>query len=391
MLVTEINGVKEKCTGCFACANACPKKAINLPLDSEGFYFPVIDKNQCVNCGRCEAVCQINHKKEKESMGKMYSFMAEDAVRMKSSSGGAFYHLAQCVLVNDGVVYGAAYDSMQKKVVHTSTSYVSLEDLMRSKYVQSDVGDSYRQAEADLKSEKQVMFVGTPCQIHGLKNYLNKDYNNLVTVDFVCHGVPSPGFLSDVIGYYERKEQASVTNVTFREKDPGWRDQVTKLYFDTGKVIKEKSSYYYYYYLFLHNCTLRKSCYTCMNPENHIADITVMDYWQIKGDDNKGVSVIKLNTQKGAALFDFMEGNFQINVIDNPASLSSAFIRHCQIKGYTRAIKDREYFFDYYKKNGFEKTLNSWYPCYYRKSIFMGKIYTTGGKFKSKLKRMLGR
>ena len=237
MLVTEIGSLKDCCTGCFACANVCSRNAISMPLNSEGFFFPVIDKKLCVNCGKCEKVCQISHKRIMDTLGKMYSFQSEDSIRMKSSSGGAFYHLAQSVLKNDGVVYGAAYNPNEKRVCHMSTDSVSLEALMRSKYVQSDIGETYRKIKDSLNKGRKVLFVGTPCHIHGLLNFLGKDYANLVTVDFVCHGVPSPGFLSDVILYYENQEKSAVVDVTFREKDLGWRDQVTKIYFNITRKI----------------------------------------------------------------------------------------------------------------------------------------------------------
>lgn len=391
MLVTELEHLQEKCTGCFACMNICSQNAISMILNSEGFYYPRINEKLCINCGKCEKVCQITHNVEKyNTCNNIFYFQADDSIRMKSSSGGAFYYFAKHILEENGIVYGAVFDSSKKRVIHTNTENVSLESMMRSKYVQSDINNSYCQVKKDLNDGKKVLFSGTPCQIHGLNNYLGNKYDNLIMIDFVCHGVPSAGFFGDMIKYYENKERASVINVTFREKDLGWRDQVTKLYFNNGKVLCEKSSYYYYY-LFLHNCTLRKSCYSCRNPEEHISDITVMDYWQVKNDDNKGTSVICVNTDKGNKLFESLVGEFTIGKMLDKTILSSAFLRHSKIGGYRRSIFNRKSFFKYYMNNGFEKTLSNWYPKYLKKSKVKGKFYIYGGKCKFMIKKIIRR
>ena len=392
MKVTELYSYEDKCVGCFACENICPHNAITMQFNQEGFYFPKIEEKQCVDCGLCAKTCQIDHKLEKANFkDDMYSFQSVDSIREKSSSGGVFYHLAKAVLEKGGVVYGAAFDSVSKQVKHTSTDNVDLEALMRSKYVQSNVNSTFKQTKKDLDEGKEVLFSGTPCQIRGLLLFLGKGYDNLLTMDFVCHGIPSSGFFQDMIGYYESNKNAHIKNVTFREKDYGWRNQVVKLYFDNGEIISEKSAYYYYYYyLFLNNVTLRKSCYQCENQESHVSDITVLDYWQIKDDDNKGVSAVCLNTDRGKKMFYDLSGDFEIKKIPR-SIISSAFINHGKIKTYHRALHNRESFYSYYKKNGFKRTLDFWYPHYYKHSVRMGKIYIIGGKYKQLLKTLIER
>ena len=386
MIITEINSLENLCTGCSACMNVCPKDAIKMELNLEGFIYPSINEDLCIKCGRCASVCQLTVKKDKSSYNpECYSLKSNDEIRLKSSSGGAFYQMAEWILQHDGIVYGAAYDPAIKGVSHTSTYSVDIYAIMRSKYVQSYIGWSYRDVETSLKRGGYVLFSGTPCQINGLKQYLAKDYDNLFLVDFVCHGVPSYGFFRDVIEYYEKEEKSEMIDVTFREKDLGWRKQVTKLYFKNGSVIKERSSYFYYYYLFLHNATLRKSCFSC-DQCHHVADITLLDYWQIKGDDDQGVSAICLNSEKGKFLYNSLNSsNFETISIDF-SSIKSGFIDHQNAKNYKRTIKSRNSFFKFYVTHGFKETLDTWYPQWYKRSCCIDKFYTTGGKIKQKVK-----
>ena len=252
MNVSEQADLAQKCTGCFACANVCPVNAIVMKKNSEGFLYPEIDKNVCIDCGKCIKICPVDKNFKYDFLPQScYSYQGEDEIRKKSSSGGVFYLLAKSVLEKAGVVFGAYFDPEEMIVKHGSTDEVSLERLMRSKYVQSEMADCYRRAEAELKKERYVLFCGTPCQIYGLKGYLHKEYDKLVTVDFVCHGVPSTGFFQDMVKSISSKKGTKCLDVTFREKDLGWRKQVVKFYFDDGTEQKYvSSSYYYYYYYF---------------------------------------------------------------------------------------------------------------------------------------------
>ena len=393
MIVTSLNNFEDMCSGCFACYNVCPKKAINMRLNEEGFFYPVINKVNCVDCGRCVSVCQLSDEKIDISNdikhSCFYSLKSDDDIRRKSSSGGAFFQIAQYVINRNGVVYGAAFDNKIKRIVHISTEQTSLEAIMRSKYVQSEIGKSYEDVKIKLNAGRFVLFSGTPCQIRGLKNYLGKNYSNLITMDFACHGVPSTGFFGEMVKYYENEIGANITDVTFREKDLGWRKQVLKIYFDNNKVITN-ASYYFYYYLFLRNVSLRKSCYNCQNAENHVSDITVMDYWQIKEDDDKGVSALKINTEKGLKVLNEIELVSDIGEITKE-SISSSFVNHSKNKSYRHSLPIRNMFFKYFIKNGFRKTKDKWFLRYFRYSQFTGKIRVIGGRIKRNIKRGLGK
>ena len=200
MTVTELSNFDKKCTGCSACANVCPVNAIQMNENKEGFFYPFVDRSRCISCERCLGVCVVNTEKlPKVNFIKCYSYQGPDEVRKISSSGGVFYALAQTVLEQNGVVHGAAYNSKLIGVNHCSTEDVPLENLLRSKYVQSQIDMDYRKVRTELDTGRCVLFAGTPCQIYGLKKYLKKDYENLITMDFVCHGVPSPGFLRSMV------------------------------------------------------------------------------------------------------------------------------------------------------------------------------------------------
>lgn len=185
---------KKACCGCGACVQRCPKQCITLHEDSEGFLYPVADASVCINCGLCEKVCPvINQHTAHEPLQTFAAKNPNEAVRAASSSGGVFTMLAESVIKSGGVVFGAAFDQ-QWKVVHTcATTIEGLQKFRGSKYLQSQTNNTFREAETYLRQGRQVLYSGTPCQVAGLKKYLRKDYDNLLTLDFICHGVPSPG------------------------------------------------------------------------------------------------------------------------------------------------------------------------------------------------------
>lgn len=216
---------KKKCCGCHACYNICPTHAIQMQDDEEGFLYPKINNNLCIKCGRCFNVCPITHYfPPKKTMPKAYAaYSNSSSNRKNSSSGGIFYHLAESIIREGGTVFGAQFTS-KHKVIHTHIS--TLEDipkLQASKYVQSDIQTSYRETELLLKKGQLVLFTGTPCQIYGLKSYLNKDYSNLYTQDFICHGVPSPLFFKHYLDMINtQKFNSPMQKINFRDKATGW-------------------------------------------------------------------------------------------------------------------------------------------------------------------------
>lgn len=385
MRINEIVDFNKKCTGCLACKNICPKGAIELKKYGDGFYYPCINEKKCINCGLCEKVCSINKKKNLNSPKGVFIIRAKDEnIRAKSSSGGVFAILSMDVISRGGIVFGAAYDVKNKRVRHISTEEVCLEELMRSKYVQSYKGDIYAQVERELKADREVLFSGTPCEIRALKTYLNQKKisdRNLITVDFMCHGVPSPGLFEGFVSDLEKKYNSKVQNITFREKDKGWHTQIIKAYFSDGRVWQRESLHYYYYY-FLNNYSLRNSCYSCEEYHQHESDITMADFWDINSneDDNKGTSLIICNTEKGNYVLEKVKSLVKINSIET-CNLNYDIYSHIKYN-FKKKLKWEKC----YKKYG----INGVKTWFYVIELFKNKVYLlirmVGGKIKHMMK-----
>ncbi len=291
---------KKDCCGCSACVQTCPKHCIKLAEDPEGFLYPSVDNNVCVKCGKCESVCPMLHSNKPQTPLATYAATnPNEHVRSQSSSGGIFSLLAEYVIKQGGVVFGAAFDD-NWEVVHSYTK--SMEGLAKfrgSKYVQSQIRDSFSDAERFLKEGRLVLFSGTPCQIAGLKSSLRKEYDNLLTIDCVCHGVPSPGIFRE----YLKPTSRPITKVNFRDKKTGW-----KHYSITVKSESSELSEVYhdneYIQGFLSNLYLRPSCYDCHFREGSSgSDITIGDFWGIdiirpELDDDKGLSLVIANNKQ---------------------------------------------------------------------------------------------
>lgn len=318
---------KKDCCGCYACYNICPKECITMESDNEGFWYPKIDKNKCINCNLCEKVCPIiNPVKRADSKKIAYAGMnKDDQIRVKSSSGGLFSMLAEYIIKNNGIIYGASFDedfNIKHKRILCNTDL----DLLRgSKYVQSSIGDIYKQVKNDLESNRQVLFTGTPCQVEGLRSYLRKEYVNLITMDFICHGVPSPLVWKKYLEEMKKSKQENIKNIYFRNKDIGWKIFSLKIIFDEKIYINDLSNDLFMKG-FLQDVYLRPSCYSCKFKKiNRVSDITVADFWGIenilpKMDDNKGTSLIVIHSEKGKQLF----GELSKKMILNEVNLNEA-------------------------------------------------------------------
>lgn len=348
----------KQCTGCEACAQICTAKAIVMKENEEGFLYPIINNEKCIKCGQCVSVCPVlstNHQIITHQT-ELYSGYEKSLKYQKyCSSGGIFGLIAEHILQIGGIVFGAVYDPSTKSVVHVSSDEVSIENIFRSKYVQSRIGKTYTKIKEILVStERKVLFCGTPCQIEGLKKFLKKEYKNLITVDFVCHGVPSPGVFREVLQAEEIKNKGTIKDVTFREKNPnGKGEEYLYLYLTDGRKVGYKSLNYYYYYLFLYNCILRSSCMNCKRAENHIADLTLADDWLQKWQNNSeiGVSLIQVNTEKGKNIFDSLRSELVIQLVD-PTT------RKIITQAHKYSIKDRKRVFQKYRYKHDVKILN---------------------------------
>ena len=307
----------EKCTGCGACVQRCPKQCISWTQREFGFRYPQIDKDACVNCGQCEKVCPIDKALEVSAEQKAYAAVhKDDEVLAKSTSGGAFTAIADAVFAQDGIVYGAAMlDGMQVKHIRTSGKD-DFEGLRSSKYLQSDTGTTYQMVEQDLKQGKTVLYSGTPCQIDGLKNFLGKDYENLYTVDIVCHGVGSQAYFDKYMDY-ARERYGKIKALRFRSKEyAGWSCGGGVVVVDSSDCLKKipyRDFDNYYYSYFLSGDIYRKSCYSCKYANtNRVGDFTLGDYWGVEAlnlplQTENGCSLLLVNNRHAMQLLDEIE------------------------------------------------------------------------------------
>jgi len=310
---------RDTCTGCEACQNSCPQNCIKMKEDSEGFLCPEIDEEKCTQCNRCRNVCPIMEDMppdfERESVPETYvCCINDDLIRYKSSSGGLFSAIAKTVLKKNGVIFGAAFDE-NMHLRHIGVEDVSgLEELRRSKYVQSEIGNSYKLVKKLLDEGRPVFFVGTPCQIAGLNHFLGKDTNNLLTADFICHGVPSPRVFSEYVQYLEGVFGSRIKNIVFRDKRYGWHNSyffvVAELEDGREEVVTGKKNCFCF--SFLKAYFFRRSCYNCAFKEMpRCGDFTLADIWGIQNqyppeDVQKGLSYLLANSIKGKSYLELL-------------------------------------------------------------------------------------
>ena len=318
---------KSQCCGCTACVSVCPKMCIAMKEDEEGFLYPEADASLCIGCGLCEKVCPVLHQGDARKPLAVYAAKNRDEnVRMASSSGGIFSLLAERVIDDGGVVFGARFDDNWEVIHDFAETKEKLVAFRGSKYVQSCMESCFVQAKRFLDGGRKVLFTGTSCQIAGLKNYLRKDYENLLAVDVVCHGVPSPEawrkYLKEISAsqggdnsallcgnYAERRIQ----KINFRSKSTGWKQFSFALAFkgtstkgeQNAVLISHKFTEDPYMKVFLSNISLRPSCYSCPSKAGKSqSDITIADFWGINRvmpefDDDKGVSLVLVYSEKG--------------------------------------------------------------------------------------------
>lgn len=313
------------CCGCAACLHRCPKHCITLQEDEEGFLYPKVDKDTCIDCGLCSKVCHELHPYEARLPLKVLAAINKDEeIRLQSSSGGIFYLLAEKTIAEGGVVFGARFDEDWQVYITYAETMEDVPPFMGSKYVQARTENSYEDTERFLKVGRKVLYSGAPCQVAGLKHYLRKEYENLTTVDFVCHGVPSP----KVWGLYlkEVTEAANhITDIQFRNKQEGWKRFNFKLsYLEQEKSVILSSSMWENHFMcaFLSDMILRPSCYNCQakGGRSH-SDITIADYWGVGDehpnmDDDKGTGLVLVNTLKGSAALDWEKVAFETSTYE---------------------------------------------------------------------------
>ncbi len=305
---------KDKCTGCYACANCCPKEAIEMRADKDGAIRPFTDTEKCVNCGLCTKVCPVINKVDLKAASKVYAAYADEDIRSKSASGGIATALSIKFVENGGVVYGAS-NTHGLNIEHIRVDRVdNLKKLQGTKYVQSRIGNTYKRISADLNTGQKVLFIGTPCQVAALRNFIKND-TNLFCIDLVCHGVPVGRTLAECMSREGGIDSFDDKTITFRDED-GFsikiRDKNNKVLY-IGNL---KNSYYYNG--FIEGYVYRDNCYSCRYAcKERAGDITLGDFWGLDnscldGDLKKGINAVLLNTSKGIDLFDTVIGDLSV-------------------------------------------------------------------------------
>lgn len=353
---------KLKCCGCHACYNICSQDAITMKEDEKGFKYPVIEKEKCVDCGLCEKVCPIlNKTKVKNSPRAFAVFNKDEEIRKQSSSGGVFSLIAEYILNEKGVVFGAAFseDFMVEHIVVENID--ELYRLRTSKYVQSSIDETYKLAKKYLEEERKVLFTGTPCQINGLYSYLQKEYDNLFTQDIICHGVPSPKVWKKYLEFRKNDKSDKIKKINFRQKDSGWENY---------EVLIQFKDYFYekshgkdlFMNAFLRNACLRDSCYNCsFKDKNRISDITLGDFWGIDNilpemNDNKGTSLVIVNSGKGQKLMQYIQNKVESKEVDFEEAIRYNSAMYMSVA----KPKNRDDFFENLDKVEFDKLVNKY-------------------------------
>lgn len=347
---------KTKCCGCNACAQICPKHCITMHEDKEGFLYPMVDKSVCIDCGLCNKVCPIiNPYEPKQPLEVLAARNKNDEQRLQSSSGGLFILLAKHIIGQNGIVFGARFDKNWEVEHGYAETLDELPPLMRSKYVQSRIGNAYKEAEKFLKQGRRVMFVGTSCQITGLKKYLRKEYDNLLAVDFICHGVPSPGIWrqylqeirskqneatkKNIISYPSLKSVPVITGINFRGKQHEgytWKKfgfvvnaKISSNDNQNTVILSENFSKNLFMKGFLSNLYLRPSCYHCVAKNGACeSDLTIADFWGIQNyhpefDDDQGTNIVFVHSPKGEMFLEALSSQLETvrsSIVEGTAS-----------------------------------------------------------------------
>ncbi len=363
------------CCGCGACVDICPKDAIKFKCDSEGFLYPEVNAELCCECGLCEGVCDFCRSKDITSTVKSaYACINKDESVLKSStSGGVFTALAQRVIDASGVVVGCVLDGDLKPVHICAENTIDIEKMRGSKYVQSDMGNNYKRIKNYINAGRKVLFSGTPCQVAALKSFLGSNSENLITVDFACHGVPSAKMFADYISYLETTESIKVTGYNFRSKHRGWPGMVNEITFydkvgrKKTRIIGSMEEFYFAY--FTNGCIVRPSCFNCAYANAHRnSDITMGDFWGhekagLNVDTTKGLSVCLTNTEKGERLIAEIMDTVNVIKVDREIAISG----NPTFKNPIWRPKSRERVMDIYENYG-TKELAKYYKKTNRKA-----------------------
>ena len=337
--------LRKECTGCSACKQACPMGAIEMSVDSNGFIVPIVN-DKCISCHLCEKVCPIDvpitHREQ-----KVFSFINSNKnILIDSSSGGVFPAVAEYILSKNGIVFGCVLDENNNAIHKSATTMDGVKSMQGSKYVQSNIGNTYKEAKECLKEGRFVLFTGTPCQIHGLYTFLNDSYPNLLTIDIICHGVPNQVMLSNELKWMESNASSNINNLLFRDKKVNGWNLVGSVNANGGKKLFYPANNPYYYY-FDRGSIYRDSCYTCKYAcLDRIGDLTIGDFWGIEKFKecktrkiSNGVSLVIANSSKGLSTMNVLRCKGEVEEYN----LSEAIVENLQlIQPVSEEMRDDE-------------------------------------------------
>ena len=344
---------KVNCCGCGACEQSCPLNCIHMISDQEGFFYPEVDFAVCVNCGLCEQSCPISNTIMTEKLSDSYvAYNKDQGIRMASSSGGIFSPLCESVLEAGGFVFGVSFDEDFFAIHRRVDVKEELSSIRGSKYLQSRLNNTYIEIKKLLDKGEKVLFSGTGCQVAGLKTFLKDDYSNLLTVDVICHGVPSPKLWQRFIKEKEKTFGSKLKEVSFRKKITGWKSYSIYMEFESSEVYSQLFTKDSYMQMFLKDICLRPSCHKCrFKAINSRADITLGDCWGIERnmpdlDDDKGCSLIIVHTINGANLLLNIKHQLIIKKIDlskvSQPMISESVLAHPNRRKYFAALERGE-------------------------------------------------
>lgn len=374
--------IEKKCTGCSACVDSCYFGALKLESDENGFYSPSLNSDKCVDCGKCVKACPlVNFEAVSGEKECYYGWSVDNSIRETSSSGGVFSVFAEEILSHNGVVFGAEYSEDYKSVKINSTLNTTLESLKTSKYVQSNSEGAYRSMMQELKKGRNVLFTGAPCQIAGAKNVLDECSENLLLVDFLCGGFPSPLCFSQYAEWLESKYSSEIVEINFRDKKKGWSNSGIRVKFKNKKEYFSTPTYDPYYYYYCTPYIKNESCMDCKFKTQRAADITIADFWGFRNlkipNDEKGMSLIIAHTEKGKAFLN----SIREKLVLYPLEYKDASYGFEAKNRTEKELKERESFLSCVRKDGFIAVAKK---NYYKN----GKIGITFRKIKKRLKNI---
>lgn len=363
---------KSLCCGCSACVQACPKQCICFDEDEQGFRYPLVNKNHCIDCGLCEKVCPCLNQFDPRTPLKVYAAInPNEEIRLKSSSGGLFTLLADAIIDEGGIVFGARFDENWEVMHDYTETKEGLEAFRGSKYVQSRISETYKQVRKFLNEGRKVLFSGTACQIAGLKRFVRRDYDNLFTIDVVCHGVPSPLVWRDYLQYINPYNER-VRFINMRDKSRGWSKYSYLIKGEDNTLYDDYAENSIYLKGFICNLFLRPSCYNCPSKSGKSnSDFTLADCWGFEETcpelfDNRGISAVVVNTLKASRFIGRLSPSIKEIDFDTFVKYNQSYFASSQQNQFYNYFWQN---YDDYKIETIQRVINKMHISLFRRII----------------------